>query len=145
MTHKARMLILENLFVSFKVTIQHADEDSSDISIDVEDLDDLDKAKPPKHIVQPNIENEKPSSQQTIPASNDPSSPVKQEAVKESSVIELIEDSAKELNSLEEPQSETILDHSVVTELEKYVNPDFFEGRPSKTPERYLRVSFWKN
>lgn len=128
------------------MTIQHGDEDSSDISIDVEDLDDLDKTKPPKHIVEPNTEEEKPSlNLHTIPASNDASSPVKQEAVKESYGIELIEDTAKELNSLEEPQSEIILDHNVVTELEKYVNSDFFEGRPSKTPERYLRVSFWKN
>lgn len=46
----------------------------------------------------------------------------------------------KQLESLEVPKEEFMLDKEIVTDLEKYVHSDYFEGRPAKTPERYLKV-----
>ncbi|CAH1244194.1 MYSM1 [Branchiostoma lanceolatum] len=38
------------------------------------------------------------------------------------------------------PTEEVVLDRSVVTEEEKEVNKEFFDGRQTKTPERYLKI-----
>lgn len=46
--------------------------------------------------------------------------------------------------SLEIPICELILSQDVVTDLEKCFNGEFFEGRSTKTPDRYLRVLFYK-
>lgn len=44
------------------------------------------------------------------------------------------------VESLDVPTKETRLNLSEVTELEKYFHSEFFEGRPTKTPERYLKI-----
>lgn len=44
------------------------------------------------------------------------------------------------VESLEIPTVEARLNLSEVTELEKYFHWEFFEGRPTKTPERYLKI-----
>lgn len=51
--------------------------------------------------------------------------------------IELV----KQLNSLDVPIKEVVLDENVVSDMEKYLHFEFFEGRPTKTPDRYLKVS----
>ncbi|KZS04394.1 Uncharacterized protein APZ42_032694 [Daphnia magna] len=38
------------------------------------------------------------------------------------------------------PLQELIVDFSVITDEEKTIHWDFFEGRPSKTPERYMKI-----
>lgn len=47
---------------------------------------------------------------------------------------------ADSVESLEIPTTEIRLNLSEVTELEKYFHSEFFEGRPTKTPERYLKI-----
>ncbi|TRY66738.1 hypothetical protein DNTS_033079 [Danionella cerebrum] len=41
---------------------------------------------------------------------------------------------------LRAPEQEVELDRNTITEEEKQAIPEFFEGRPSKTPERYLKI-----
>lgn len=38
------------------------------------------------------------------------------------------------------PTQERIVDLSIITDEEKTIHWDFFEGRPSKTPERYMKI-----
>ncbi|XP_023860227.1 histone H2A deubiquitinase MYSM1 isoform X3 [Salvelinus sp. IW2-2015] len=45
-----------------------------------------------------------------------------------------------EEEELTAPEQEAELDLATITEEEKRAIPEFFEGRPSKTPERYLRI-----
>ncbi|KAF5305231.1 hypothetical protein FQR65_LT07770 [Abscondita terminalis] len=46
----------------------------------------------------------------------------------------------KQLMSMEIPTSEVILAKDMITDLEKYIHSEFFEGRPTKTPNRYLKI-----
>ncbi|KAG7487677.1 hypothetical protein MATL_G00026540 [Megalops atlanticus] len=50
---------------------------------------------------------------------------------------ELEEEEEEELKA---PEHEVQLDTSAITEEEKQAISEFFEGRPSKTPERYLKI-----
>lgn len=45
-----------------------------------------------------------------------------------------------ELNSIDVPVEDNRLSPQVVTDLEKYFHYEFFEGRPTKTPERYMKI-----
>lgn len=47
---------------------------------------------------------------------------------------------SNELESMETPIEELELHAESVTELEKFFHPEFFEGRPTKTPERYFKI-----
>lgn len=47
---------------------------------------------------------------------------------------------SRELESMETPTEELKLHNDLVSELEKFFHPEFFEGRPTKTPERYLKI-----
>lgn len=38
------------------------------------------------------------------------------------------------------PTQEVVVDQELVTEEERHIHADFFDGRPSKTLERYLRI-----
>ncbi|KAF4070882.1 hypothetical protein AMELA_G00278540 [Ameiurus melas] len=57
----------------------------------------------------------------------------------EKSPLEDTEDQDEE-EELKPPEQEVTLDTSTVTEEEKQAIPEFFEGRLSKTPERYLKI-----
>ncbi|KAG7514675.1 histone H2A deubiquitinase MYSM1 isoform X1 [Solea senegalensis] len=46
----------------------------------------------------------------------------------------------EEEEELKIPKQEIELDKETITEDEKQAIPEFFEGRPSKTPERYLKI-----
>lgn len=46
----------------------------------------------------------------------------------------------EEEEELRAPEQEVILDLNTITEEERQAIPEFFEGRPSKTPERYLKI-----
>lgn len=50
------------------------------------------------------------------------------------------QDQADEEEELKIPEQEIEMDMEVITEEEKQAIPEFFEGRPSKTPERYLKI-----
>lgn len=44
------------------------------------------------------------------------------------------------VNSMEVPQKEIEINQQEITKLEKYFHCEFFEGRPTKTPERYMKI-----
>ncbi|XP_016144465.1 histone H2A deubiquitinase MYSM1 [Sinocyclocheilus grahami] len=46
----------------------------------------------------------------------------------------------EEEEELRAPEQEVVLDLNTITDEEKHAIPEFFEGRPSKTPERYLKI-----
>uniref|UniRef100_A0A673N0Y6 Myb-like, SWIRM and MPN domain-containing protein 1 n=1 Tax=Sinocyclocheilus rhinocerous TaxID=307959 RepID=A0A673N0Y6_9TELE len=50
------------------------------------------------------------------------------------------EEEEEEEEELRAPDQEVVLDLNTITEEEKQAIPEFFEGRPSKTPERYLKI-----
>ncbi|XP_039984557.1 histone H2A deubiquitinase MYSM1 isoform X2 [Xiphias gladius] len=50
------------------------------------------------------------------------------------------EDEEEEEEELKVPEQEIMMDKETITEDEKQAIPEFFEGRPSKTPERYLKI-----
>lgn len=54
----------------------------------------------------------------------------------------------KFLTSCETPTSEYYLEDNIITEAEKFIHSEFFKGRPTKTPSRYLKIrnsilDFW--
>lgn len=53
---------------------------------------------------------------------------------------EEVEEDQEEEEELRPPEQEVTLDLNTVTEEEKQAISEFFEGRPSKTPERYLKI-----
>ncbi|XP_076873372.1 histone H2A deubiquitinase MYSM1 [Brachyhypopomus gauderio] len=53
---------------------------------------------------------------------------------------EVEEEQEEEEEELKAPEQEVTLDTSSIAEEEKQAIPEFFEGRPSKTPERYLKI-----
>lgn len=46
----------------------------------------------------------------------------------------------EEDDEIRAPEQEVTLDKDEITEEEKQAIPEFFEGRPAKTPERYLKI-----
>ncbi|XP_035509743.1 histone H2A deubiquitinase MYSM1 [Morone saxatilis] len=50
------------------------------------------------------------------------------------------EDEDEDEEELKAPEQEIEMDMETITEDEKQAIPEFFEGRPSKTPERYLKI-----
>uniref|UniRef100_A0A8C7Y8Y8 Myb-like, SWIRM and MPN domain-containing protein 1 n=1 Tax=Oryzias sinensis TaxID=183150 RepID=A0A8C7Y8Y8_9TELE len=46
----------------------------------------------------------------------------------------------EEEEEIKAPEQEAEMDTGTITEEEKQAIPEFFEGRPSKTPERYLKI-----
>lgn len=73
--------------------------------------------------------------------------PLKIKAIKKKDPDELKLDLAalsaellEKLKSANEPVDELILFGHTISELEKYFHPEFFEGRPTKTPERYMKI-----
>lgn len=54
---------------------------------------------------------------------------------------ELSEDDINFLKSIDLPKTEYSVDQEKISDLEKFVHFEFFEGRPTKTPMRYLKVS----
>lgn len=60
-------------------------------------------------------------------------------------ISECDEATMAQLTGLEEPDKEVIMDPNNISELEKVVHGDFFEGRAAKTPSRYLKVQNYKN
>ncbi|XP_030583647.1 histone H2A deubiquitinase MYSM1 [Archocentrus centrarchus] len=50
------------------------------------------------------------------------------------------ENEDEEEEELKAPEQEIEMDTETITEDEKQAIPEFFEGRPSKTPERYLKI-----
>nr|XP_019936051.1 PREDICTED: histone H2A deubiquitinase MYSM1 [Paralichthys olivaceus] len=54
--------------------------------------------------------------------------------------LEEEEEEEEDEEELKVPEHEITMDKETITEEEKQAIPEFFEGRPSKTPERYLKI-----
>nr|XP_033771662.1 histone H2A deubiquitinase MYSM1 isoform X2 [Geotrypetes seraphini] len=54
--------------------------------------------------------------------------------------FQLDEDNQEEEEELKPPDQEVEIDRNVIMEDEKQAIPEFFEGRQTKTPERYLKI-----
>nr|XP_046248835.1 histone H2A deubiquitinase MYSM1 [Scatophagus argus] len=50
------------------------------------------------------------------------------------------EEEDEEEEELKAPEKEIVMNLETITDDEKQAIPEFFEGRPSKTPERYLKI-----
>lgn len=48
----------------------------------------------------------------------------------------------KALTNLNTPKFEVTVNPNFISEVEKVIHGEFFEGRPTKTPLRYLKVRF---
>ncbi|XP_030761687.1 histone H2A deubiquitinase MYSM1-like [Sitophilus oryzae] len=115
------------------VKIEKVEDDSSDISIDIEDTEETDNAGPNKiSIIKPETNEVKENEEKISEHEKDTQNTI--------NINEMDEEIAKQLTSLEHPTSEVLLDENVPSELEKVANYEFFEGRTSKTPERYLKI-----
>jgi hypothetical protein len=112
------------------------DDSDSDVEIDVEDSDELnaDKAIIEDVRESPKSEMKKIENENCDSAINSKQQKI---YIDLSTLDELI---AKELTSLEKPQAEVNISENYISELEKVVHSEFFEGRPTKTPLRYLKV-----
>lgn len=62
------------------------------------------------------------------------------EDTEESTRPEDSQEEDEEEEELKPPDQEMEMDMKVISEDEKQAIPEFFEGRPSKTPERYLKI-----
>uniref|UniRef100_A0A8C6TH90 Myb-like, SWIRM and MPN domain-containing protein 1 n=1 Tax=Neogobius melanostomus TaxID=47308 RepID=A0A8C6TH90_9GOBI len=63
-----------------------------------------------------------------------------QQPEEQSENIEYSQEDDEEGEELKPPDQEIDMDLEVISEDEKQAIPEFFEGRPSKTPERYLKI-----
>ncbi|XP_028629151.1 histone H2A deubiquitinase MYSM1 isoform X2 [Grammomys surdaster] len=106
-----------------------------------------------KHSVELNEKYNKPVEEYTIQGGEEPTeeakhslSPEPCEAQKDSSGNEMLllpcqmEEENHEGEELKPPEQEVEIDRNVIQEEEKQAIPEFFEGRQTKTPERYLKI-----
>ncbi|CAH0555880.1 unnamed protein product [Brassicogethes aeneus] len=121
-------------------------ESDEDVDIDIEDNDDNYELKPK---LTKKVEIKEPMKPETTDQ-NIKKESIIEECDKESpnslhnnQFVDLSvynDKTVKQLMSLEEPTEEFLLNDNVIIELEKAVVSEFFEGRGSKTPERYLKI-----
>jgi hypothetical protein len=112
------------------------DDSDSDVEIDVEDSDELNADKA---IIEDVRESPKSEMKKIENENCDSAINSKQQKIY-IDLSTLDEPIAKELTSLEKPQAEVNISENYISELEKVVHSEFFEGRPTKTPLRYLKV-----
>lgn len=122
------------MFYKVKIIKESTDgESESDIEIDIENDETDVTIKPPTQKPQQQIHNNnKPPQSKT--ETNVPDEQT-------FNLSECDEHVKNQLTNLEKPTEELILDANSISELEKVVHSDFFEGRAAKTPSRYLKVS----
>uniref|UniRef100_A0AAY4D449 Myb-like, SWIRM and MPN domain-containing protein 1 n=1 Tax=Denticeps clupeoides TaxID=299321 RepID=A0AAY4D449_9TELE len=83
---------------------------------------------------------EEPENLEATPFSVDNNADGPDETEPEDGQEEENDDDQEEEEEIKAPEQEVTLDKNNITEEEKQAIPEFFEGRPSKTPERYLRI-----
>lgn len=105
---------------------------SEDIKLD--DLQNVTNAKSVQAQNSCDIEN-------TTSNVNEAKTPTPKSSTEIVNLSNLDESVARELKSMEEPRCEVIMDPNHITELEKVIHNEFFEGRPTKTALRYLKVT----
>ncbi|XP_018571801.1 histone H2A deubiquitinase MYSM1-like isoform X2 [Anoplophora glabripennis] len=119
------------------VKIKKIEDDSDlDIEVDIEDSDEEFKIKPDTHNTALGSEN-LIDDQGDIKNKMEKSDFVTKQYV---DLCSLNESTVIELMSMETPKCEINMDENSITELEKVIHSDFFEGRPAKTPRRYKKI-----
>lgn len=139
--------------VVVKIIKENDTESDTDVDIDVEDGDDFIKTKDNSTI--PQIKTDKVEEKHEVDHPPDTQKDLKTSNVKKNNLSnlnkslpkrgpqfeELPESVIKDLLSMEEPTAEVSISREEISDVEKYLFYEFFEGRPTKTPERYLHVS----
>ncbi|KAJ8933985.1 hypothetical protein NQ318_016921 [Aromia moschata] len=132
------------------VKIKKVDDDSDlDVEIDVEDSDGEKEGmtlnipeKSPRHVI--NTQMDYPTeSNQNIEEFNKTKNHLDNtnlECKEAFDLSTLNESTLKKLMSLETPKSEVTLDKNAITELEEVIHHEFFQGRTTKNPQRYLMI-----
>lgn len=117
-------------------------ESDSDVDIDIESdtPNDLIDMHQPKEVYEVKIEPETEPCITTI-------KPIIIKKIKyevEPSTVILNADCSPDLQniltSLDKPSAELKLSSQTISDLEKHFHPEFFENRPTKTPERYMKI-----
>lgn len=125
--------------IFFKVKLEKVDDDEDDIEVDV-DLSDEDDSKV-QHIkenIEETIHKKEKTDVQRFTGERVLAKSVSKVA---NNLSKLDDETFHQISSLEIPKCELVLESYVISKLEKVINWDYFEGRQSKTPQRYLKVS----
>ncbi|XP_017778225.1 PREDICTED: histone H2A deubiquitinase MYSM1-like [Nicrophorus vespilloides] len=129
-----------------KIRKEHDTENSdSDIEIDVEDSDDETSKKvvikqEDTAVVKENIKSENKEIKTCTPIESKSMKQVSNDTKKKIPELkDLDKNVADELLTMNEPSSEIVL-NSEISEVEKFIFAEYFEGRTVKTPARYLKI-----
>ncbi|VEN42502.1 unnamed protein product [Callosobruchus maculatus] len=124
------------------IILKKADESESDVDVDVEISDDESPSKSTVSIAKASRNNltfdeapEKPD----LPIDNINKTSDSQEQKPDIDLTKLDSSTTKQLTSLDEPQYELIIDEDSISQLEKVIHNDYFQGK-IKTPERYMYI-----
>lgn len=131
--------------IIFKIKLEKVDDDEDDIEVEV-DLSDEDGSKVlhSKDNMEKTKNKEKQSdglrSLSQLKASDTFTEKLVQAKSASKDLSKLDEETFQQISSLEVPKCERVLESHHITQLEKVINWDYFEGGQSKTPQRYLKV-----
>ncbi|XP_065343263.1 histone H2A deubiquitinase MYSM1-like isoform X2 [Cloeon dipterum] len=134
------------------IRIQKSTEDSEDSEIDIDDDEGGDLMLPKVTVTSDQVE----SAAQSVPIVQEPEIEVKCES--KSDLEDKVSYDYEEKPPVETekvfnfsiPTQELVMDLDVITDEEKAVHFEFFTGRPTKTPARYLKIrnhilEIWKD
>nr|CAH7745472.1 unnamed protein product [Callosobruchus chinensis] len=124
------------------IKLKKRDESESDVEVDVEISDDESPPKPTGSIDEAssnNLTSDEAPDKPDLPSDNTIETSDSQEQKSEIDLTKLDSSTAKQLISLDEPQYELIVDEDSISQLEKVIHNDYFQGKV-KTPERYMYI-----
>nr|CAI5869818.1 unnamed protein product [Callosobruchus analis] len=124
------------------ITLKKADESESDVEVDVEISDDEPVPKPTVSIDKTSSSNvtlEETPETPDLPLDDIIEASDSQEQKPEIDLTKLDSSTVKQLMSLDKPQNELIIDEDSISQLEKVIHNDYFQGK-AKTPARYIYI-----
>lgn len=127
----------------FRSQVKVKNESDSDIEIDIESDSPMELNNTNIAAVVKSVEHIESIEYKVLPERKIKIEPKYGENPSEDVLIQKSEPSttlSNELESMATPSVELEVHDESVTELEKFFHPEFFEGRPTKTPERYLKI-----
>lgn len=130
---------LDNVLASGTVIDKSCDTDSDlEIDIETEAIEKYDTDVMLPITTSNQIENRVAATESTPPTA--PTTTTTSHQEQHHSFKDYPECLAAIIEDTQTPTAEHPLDHRTITELEKYFHAEFFEGRPTKTPERYMKI-----
>lgn len=136
-------VLAEKLITEFRSQVKVKNESDSDIEIDIESDAPVELSNTTATAVQKSVEHIENVQCKALPERKVKIESKSGKAHSCGTMLPRSEHSMKlstELESLETPSLEVIMQDGSVTELEKFFHPEFFQGRPTKTPERYFKI-----